>query len=334
MKKVAYFSSIRCMATQRERERVSQNHKRMNQKKWSLKDRRLRERTTSPATCAICHAGMLWSALLSVLLVLPNGAQYAQAASPAVPARVQHDSALSTSCNKAFIPGRAGGFTEKSSPMACCVLDQALAMAWVLQSLLYCDRLRPGAFGARCNSAQAHFVKERLLECCPLFRPFYDPCRKHTQKALAMIENVDASMATCGESRGHSSNRGGTPPPLLPGILASSTASPVRFPQTLACTRTALLAARTFETLSAAAATVYSFNMGDDRTAYGKALMGVCAKGGEVPLFPDAHSYRLTGLHCAEKVVAFFRGKMHSKLWPIGIRSDEAYSPPVVDASH
>ena len=229
-----------------------------------------------------------------------------EAAIPALPKDL-HESALSTSCNKAFIPGRAGGFTEKSSPMACCVLDQTLAMAWILQSLLYCEQLWPSAFGARCNSEQAHFVKQRLLECCPLFRPFYDPCQKDTRRALALISKLEASIKKCSQSHGA---------PLLPGILASSTASPVRFPQTLACQQTSLLAARAFAVLSDSAATIYGYELGRDRTAYAKALMGVCKASAS-----DA-------LRCAAKIVAFFRDKMHSKLFPIGIRSDALYAAP------
>ena len=232
------------------------------------------------------------------------------------------NSALSTGCNKAFVPGRAGGFTEKSSPMACCVLDQALEMAWVLQSLLYCDDVQPGKFGARCNSEQAHFVKLRLEECCTLFRPFYDPCHKHTQDALDQIERLAKGMGRCAASHGHGGAScvgcASSVRPLLPGILASSTSAPVRFPQTEACAQAAELAVRAFQLLRKAAATIYLFELNADRTRYAKALMSVCSSA----------SSSADALRCAGEIVNFFRTKMKSKMWPVGISSRAAYVHP------
>ena len=102
-------------------------------------------------------------------------------------------------CNTAFIPGRPGGFDNEGSVMGCCVLQQALDLAWVFQSLLYCPDVRPpatttvaaaAAAGTHanhrrvplrpgCSSWQAQRVRAQLRRCCSVPKLWSKSCTEH-----------------------------------------------------------------------------------------------------------------------------------------------------------
>ena len=154
-------------------------------------------------------------------------------------------------CNAAFIPGTPGGFSQKGSQTGCCVLQQALDVAWTFQSLLYCSDVAPAGPGKRarqgCSSAQAARVARQLPQCCQLVRPFWHGCHIHSQQPMQAVAALRKTMLKCAESHGH--GKGGGPQPLLPGLLAADKRAPVRFPETYACLAAAVDAVRAFQAI-------------------------------------------------------------------------------------
>ena len=211
-------------------------------------------------------------------------------------------------CNAAFIPGTPGGFTEKGSQTGCCVLQQALDLAWTFQSLLYCSDVGPVGSGKRagqgCSSAQAVRVTRQLQHCCQLVRPFWHGCHIHSRLPLQAVAALRKTMVKCAESHGH--GEGGGPQPLLPGLLAADKRVPVRFPETSACMAAAVDAVRAFQAVLVLAHTTYSWTFDHDVTHIGKRFRAIC----------DAND---TPMVCARNIVSFFRDELHSKMWPVGL---------------